>query len=91
MGALAAHFRAGLFDHVTNSAVIGYEKPHPEIFRLALEAAGNPTSAWMVGDNVTADILGAEQAGISGILVRKVDPRARWNCHSLEEVLTVIP
>ena len=38
-----------LFDHVTNSAEIGYEKPHPEIFRLALEAAGNPTSAWMVG------------------------------------------
>ena len=69
---------------------VGYEKPHLEIFRLALTAAGNPASAWMVGDNVVADVLGAERAGMRGILVRREDLRARWCCPNLENALHVI-
>ena len=30
----------------------------------------------MIGDNVAADVLGAEAAGIPAILVRRPDPRA---------------
>src|SRR5437588_539414 len=81
---------APLVEHVTNSAAVGYEKPHPEIFRLALEAAGNPLQAWMVGDNVVADVLGAERAGLRGILVRREDPRANRCCPSLAGVLSII-
>ncbi len=78
------------FDHITNSGTAGYEKPHPEIFRLALEAAGRPREAWMVGDNIVADVLGAERAGMRGILVRQEDSRARWSCAGLADVAKVI-
>jgi putative hydrolase of the HAD superfamily len=57
-------------DAVITSARCGYEKPHPAIFDLARRAAGNPDTAWMVGDNPIADMAGAARAGIPGILVR---------------------
>lgn len=62
---LAGHVHA-----VVNSADHGHEKPHPEAFRLALRAAGDPATAWMVGDNPIADIAGAARVGIPGILAR---------------------
>ena len=65
------------FQAVVNSAITGYEKPHRRAFEAALEAAGKPASAWMVGDNPVADVLGAEEAGIPAILVRRQDPRCR--------------
>jgi putative hydrolase of the HAD superfamily len=57
-------------DAVFNSAQIGYEKPHPEAFRIALNAFGAPREAWMVGDNEQADVEGAREAGMRAILVR---------------------
>lgn len=53
-----------------SSAVVGYEKPHPEVFRIALAAAGDPADVWMVGDNPVADVAGAEALGLPAILVR---------------------
>ena len=55
---------------VFSSALTGYEKPHPEAFRLALRECGNPSRAWMVGDNPTADVDGARAVGLPAILVR---------------------
>jgi putative hydrolase of the HAD superfamily len=63
----------GLDDLVTaivNSAVTGYEKPHPEAFAAGRRAAGDPTDLWMVGDNPVADVAGAESAGIRALLAR---------------------
>ena len=51
------------------SAIIGYEKPRPELFRHALNIAGNPGCCFMVGDNPVADIQGAQAAGMTAILV----------------------
>jgi putative hydrolase of the HAD superfamily len=59
-----------LVEHVFSSALIGYEKPHPEAFRHALHACGDPSSRWMVGDNPVADVAGAEVLGIPAVLVR---------------------
>ncbi len=59
-----------LVKHCISSAVVGYEKPHPEVFRMALAAAGNPARVWMVGDNPVADVGGAEAVGLPAILVR---------------------
>lgn len=56
-------------DEVLTSAVTGYEKPNPQMFRMALELAGNPERVWMVGDNPVADIEGATRAGIPALLV----------------------
>jgi putative hydrolase of the HAD superfamily len=57
------------------SAETGYEKPHPQAYASVLDALG-PTEVWMVGDNVVADVLGAEALGIPAVLVRRPDPRA---------------
>lgn len=59
---------------IINSASTGYEKPHPQAFRLALAAAGYPEEVWMIGDNPVADIAGARAAGIRAILVRSPNP-----------------
>jgi putative hydrolase of the HAD superfamily len=61
---------ADLFDAVVTSALIGYEKPHPEAFRIGLDVAGRPDMLWMVGDNIVADVAGAEAVGIPAILLR---------------------
>lgn len=61
---------ASFFEAVINSADTGYEKPHPEAFVIARRAAQEPPVVWMVGDNPTADIAGAEAVGIPAILVR---------------------
>lgn len=73
-----------------NSAQTGYEKPHPQAFRQVLEWMSKPEAIWMIGDNYTADILGAEAHGIPGILVRKTDSRANYWCPDLSGVLEVV-
>lgn len=59
------------FRAVINSAASGYEKPHPEAFRLAREAAGPAQRLVMIGDNPQADAAGARRAGIDAIWVRR--------------------
>ena len=63
----------GLDNFITrciSSAQVGYEKPNPAIFQIALELTNNPQVAWMVGDRIDADVRGAEAVGINSILVR---------------------
>jgi len=55
---------------VVISGVVGYSKPHPEIFRIALREAGvSAGEAVHVGDLYEADVVGARRAGIEGILI----------------------
>ena len=64
----------GLMEYIDiciSSANVGFEKPNQMIFQLALEMTKNPEIVWMVGDNLKADVYGAEAAGIEAILVRK--------------------
>jgi putative hydrolase of the HAD superfamily len=64
---------AGLDEYlefVIDSSVVGVEKPHPEIFEMALERSGfKPGEAIYVGDTYPTDIGGAELAGLRGILI----------------------
>lgn len=78
------------FAHIFNSAEIGYEKPHPAIFRIALDALSDATTLWMVGDNFHADIQGAKAAGIPGILVRRHHPDVEIFCEELHEVCAIL-
>jgi putative hydrolase of the HAD superfamily len=51
------------------AADAGYLKPHPHIFRYALEKLGvDPHEAVFVGDNLVADIGGAQAAGMFAVL-----------------------
>jgi HAD superfamily hydrolase (TIGR01458 family) len=46
-------------------------KPSPEFFRLALDTAGvAPAKALVVGDDLGADVAGAQAAGLRAVLVR---------------------
>ena len=56
------------FDSVTTSEEAGVKKPHPEIFRVALEKSNAVArESLMVGDTFEADIEGADQAGMDSI------------------------
>jgi putative hydrolase of the HAD superfamily len=52
-----------------SAADIGYLKPHPTIFQMALNCAGvKPHEAVFVGDDPEADIAGAQAAGLHAVL-----------------------
>jgi HAD superfamily hydrolase (TIGR01459 family) len=46
-----------------------YGKPHPPIYALALEAAGNPARALVIGDGFETDIRGANAVGLDALFV----------------------
>jgi putative hydrolase of the HAD superfamily len=53
------------FKTLTNSEDAGVQKPHPDIFKIALQSAGaSIENSVMIGDNYEADILGAYNLGI---------------------------
>lgn len=53
---------------VVDSEVVGYEKPDPRIFGIALAALGVPPErAIHVGDSGRADVAGAQAAGVTPV------------------------
>jgi len=68
--------RTGLSEYlefVIDSSVVGVEKPHPEIFQIALERAGMaPHEVLYVGDTYATDIGGAQFAGLGAVLMDRV-------------------
>ncbi|YCK34217.1 HAD family hydrolase [Actinomadura sp. ATCC 39365] len=74
--------RTGLADAVDGYAVSGVEgvrKPDARLFQIAAERCGASLidGGWMVGDNLIADIAGAQAAGLRGIWV----DRGTWPGH----------
>ncbi|HVZ40210.1 MAG TPA: HAD family hydrolase [Candidatus Kapabacteria bacterium] len=66
---VAQYFDAFIFSDET-----GVAKPHPDAFRLALEAlGGTAASAVHIGDLERTDIAGAKGAGMKAILYRGVE------------------
>ncbi len=62
------------FDFIAASARIGYEKPDRRIFEWALEQAGvDPGAVIHVGDHVDADVEGARNVGIDGVLIDRAE------------------
>lgn len=63
-----------LFATVIDSSVVGFTKPDPRIFALALERLGvQAGEALMVGDSPSADVDGAHAAGIRAALLDPYD------------------
>jgi HAD superfamily hydrolase (TIGR01458 family) len=64
-----AYVRALAYASGVRPRVIG--KPAPGIFRTACRALGRaPSDCVMVGDDLRADVLAAQRAGLRGVLVR---------------------
>ncbi len=60
------------FEYVLTSAACGKRKPHPDIFRAALEHFQvPPEGAVMVGDTLEADIVGAKRMGMNAIWITR--------------------
>ena len=69
------------FDTILDSAVVGVEKPHPEIFQLALARTRVDSSeALFVGDTNATDMGGAELAGLRGVLIDRVGAYPHVEC-----------
>jgi putative hydrolase of the HAD superfamily len=61
---------ADCFRTITDSGLVGYEKPHPEIFRHALQSMqAAPEESLYVGDVYSVDYLGATGAGMQAVLM----------------------
>lgn len=61
---------ADCFLSITDSGLVGYEKPHPEIFRQALRSLNaQPEESLYVGDVYSVDYLGATRAGMQAVLM----------------------
>ena len=82
-----------------SSADVGWLKPHPRIFETALDCLGVMAQETIfVGDNVVADIGGAQNAGMRGILLGgqynpvNMDESIKPDCHiqSLAELPAVL-
>jgi putative hydrolase of the HAD superfamily len=57
-----------LFELILIEGELGYGKPDARVFRSALQHFGaRAEDTWMIGDNLDADIAGAQQLGITGI------------------------
>lgn len=70
-GILAGHGLDGWFEVTIISSQVGADKPHPEIFRHAVERAGvRAENCLHVGDQEVFDLAGAEAAGLRA---RRVD------------------
>jgi putative hydrolase of the HAD superfamily len=84
------------FDVVLCSEDVGKSKPAREVFTEALDRANaKQDESVMIGDNLHADVLGAERSGISGVLF---DPHKEhkqgtheWHISDLNEIPAILP
>lgn len=62
------------FATITDSEASGYKKPQPEIFAHALQKVGCAAhQSLMVGDDVEADVHGAQRVGMYAVLFDRYD------------------
>lgn len=60
---------ADCFETITDSGVVGYEKPHPAIFEAALKSLGvDAAESLYTGDVYSVDYVGATGAGMQAVL-----------------------
>lgn len=79
-----------LFDFFAVSACVGYEKPRSEFFEIAKKKYPGG-EFYMIGDSVSADIIGGRNAGMKTILVHKgYNKSADFCVDKLSDILNII-
>jgi putative hydrolase of the HAD superfamily len=69
---LDKHNLTSLFDIIVVSAAVNKRKPHPDIFKIALEKLKlKPSEAVFVGDTVDADVKGGRDAGMKTVYIER--------------------
>jgi putative hydrolase of the HAD superfamily len=57
------------FKSITDSGIVGHEKPHPAIFQAALQTMeAEPAASLYVGDVYSVDYAGAKNVGMQAVL-----------------------
>ncbi len=89
---LDAHQLGEFFAFTLSGGWAGVYKPNPEIFRIAMNTLGvSPAATLAVGDSYDADIVGAQQAGITAVLL---DPHGVFpdaQCRTIRQLDELIP
>ncbi|MBN2738490.1 MAG: HAD family hydrolase [Spirochaetales bacterium] len=89
---------AAYFQTILIAGELGFGKPDPEIYHLACRELGMaPKHCLMVGNSLANDVMGAMEAGMRAIWVKRghqhrVDKNlgAYWECSDLKEVWGII-
>ena len=69
------------FEAIFDSAIVGVEKPHPEIFQMAIASAQVAADeAVFVGDTNATDVGGAQLAGLRGVLIDRINAYPHAEC-----------
>lgn len=87
-----------IIDGIFVSEDIGFEKPEEQIYQIVLKRIGctDRSEALMVGDSLTTDIKGANNAGIACCWFnrngkeRPLDLRIDYEIHRIPEVLDIV-
>lgn len=87
-----------IFDGVFISEDLGYDKPNKKFFNIVFETVGsyNPNEYIVIGDSLTSDMQGANNAGIRNIWYNPKDKennlgvKVDYEIHSLEKVPLII-
>jgi putative hydrolase of the HAD superfamily len=78
---------AGCFQAILDSAIVGIQKPHPGIFKLALQrGAVEGSEAVFVGDTYATDVGGAQLAGLTGVLMDSVGAYPHAACPKISSL-----
>jgi HAD superfamily hydrolase (TIGR01549 family) len=86
---------AGCFESITDSGIVGYEKPRREIFDAALKTMNaDPGESLYVGDVYSVDYVGAHNAGMQAVIFdvagayrHRKEPRVESLAELLEQKL----
>jgi putative hydrolase of the HAD superfamily len=75
------------FDVLVGSGSVGYEKPNPEIFKLASKLSSTPFEKMMhVGDSYREDYLEAESVGIKAVLLDRKGIHKNKKCRKISQL-----
>jgi putative hydrolase of the HAD superfamily len=75
------------FDTLVGSGSVGYEKPNPEIFKLASKLSNTPFTRMMhVGDSYREDYLGAVSIGIKAVLLDRKGVHSDKQCQKISRL-----
>ena len=83
---------ANFFDIILSSAQAGYRKPHPSIYKLAIEKIQmSADTALFIGNDFEDDYDGPKKIGIDAILInRNSENKIKNSINSLKEIHTVV-
>lgn len=82
------------FQTIVISELVGVNKPNPEIFHFAINQGNTKIeNAVMIGDNIDADIRGAQNVGIDAIYFNAVNAQkpddVQYMIHDLKELQSI--